>query len=258
MLRRIICFAAAVLFSVSLCTITFAEEPSSETKNWEWNLAPFYLWAVTLEGDQTVGDDTGDIEIDFSDVVDKLKAAFIFNFQGVYQNQWGFMFDYMYINLSDDDTNRIGINKDVDVKLNMAELDGFYRWNYLKHKFDGRLGLRLISMDTTVTVTGGPFPREGGVVKQWVDPIVGLRWGWHFADRWRLNLSGDIGGFGLGSDFTWQAAGIIDWQPFKYVSFFGGYRALYFKFEDGSEGSDNYYKLDSTLHGPIVGVNFRW
>lgn len=63
--------------------------------------------------------------------------------------------------------------------------------------------------------------------KDWVDPIIGLRWLWGFSDRWSLKLRGDIGGFGVGSDFAWQAAGLIDWQPFKYVSFIGGYRALY-------------------------------
>jgi len=256
MVRKIISFSAIMLFSVSVCTMTFAEEPSSETKNWEWNLAPFYLWAVSVDGDQTVGSNTGDIKVDFSDIIDKLEGAFIVNFQGVYQNRWGFIFDYTYLHLSDDDTNSVGINKDVDLKLNLAELDGFYRWNYLKHNFDGRIGLRLISMDATVKLE--PVSREAGEVKQWVDPIVGLRWGWHFADQWGLKLSGDMGGFGLGSDFTWQAVGIIHWQPFKHASFFGGYRALYIDYDDGSKGSEDYYKLDATMHGPIVGVNFRW
>ncbi len=67
-----------------------------------------------------------------------------------------------------------------------------------------------------------------------------------------LVVRGDIGGFGAGSDFTWQALGLIDWQPFKYVSFIAGYRGLYQDYKD-----DN-FKYDATTHGPLLGVNIKW
>ena len=41
-----------------------------------------------MEGEQTVGSNTGDIDVDFDDVFDKLKTAFIFNFQGMWRNKW--------------------------------------------------------------------------------------------------------------------------------------------------------------------------
>ncbi len=52
------------------------------------------------------------------------------------------------------------------------------------------------------------------------------------------------------------AAGFIDWKPFKYVSFLGGYRALYQDYENGS-GPD-LFKIDATFHGPLLGVKFQW
>jgi hypothetical protein len=230
----------------------FAQEASSETKNWEFNLAPFYLWGVSLEGEQTLGTKTIDVEVDFDDIFDKLEAAFIVNFQGMYKNKWGFIVDYNYLNISDDDTNAAGIKKDANLKLNLVEVDGLYRWKYLKHFFDLKFGLRGLSMDTDVQV--GPLKADQK--KEWVDPIIGLRWGWGFAERWTLKMTGDIGGFGVGSDLTWQGAGIIDWQPFKYVSFIGGYRAIYVDYESGS--GSNLFKFDATMHGPLIGVNFRW
>ena len=77
-----------------------------------------------------------------------------------------------------------------------------------------------------------------------------------FADKWKLAGRGDIGGFGVGSDFAWQGLAAVNWQPFKYVSFIGGYRALYQDYEEGS-GLD-YFRYDVTIHGPVVGLNFRW
>ena len=84
-----------IVIAVSLVWSTaFAEEPSSETKDWKLNLAPFYLWALSIEGNQTVGSKTGDIDVDFDDIFDKLETAFIFNLQGMHKNNWGFLIDY--------------------------------------------------------------------------------------------------------------------------------------------------------------------
>jgi hypothetical protein len=236
----------------------FAEEPSAKKKNWEFNLAPFYLWALSLEGEQTIGTNTGDIDVDIDDIFDKLESAFVFNFQGMWHNKWGFLIDYTYANLGDDDTSG-GLNKDIDLKMHLVEADGLYRWKISNHDIDAKFGVRYTSMDTDVTLKGGPINIEAGQKIDWIYPLIGMRWGWHFSKRWKLLLNGDIGGFGLdGTRLAWQAGGLIDWQPFKYVSFVGGYRAIYQDYEDGSKGSKNHYNFDATMHGPVIGVNFRF
>ena len=92
--------------------------------------------------------------------------------------------------------------------------------------------------------------------QDWLDPFVGLRWRWSFTDQLQLSVRGDVGGFGVGSDFAWKAAALLYWQPFKHVGFMGGYQGLYQDYEDGS-GRD-YFKYDVTMHGPILGINFTW
>ncbi len=76
------------------------------------------------------------------------------------------------------------------------------------------------------------------------------------ADKWSLSLYGDIGGFGVSSDFTWQGFGLIDFQPWKNVAFIAGYRAIGTDYETGS-GTDK-FTFDTTVHGPIIGVDIRW
>jgi hypothetical protein len=69
-------------------------------------------------------------------------------------------------------------------------------------------------------------------------------------------VTGDIGGFGVGSDFAWDAFGVIGYR----FSLFGqensgviaGYRALSQDYTDGS-GRDK-FQWDVTLHGPILGL----
>ena len=41
----------------------------------------------------------------------------------------------------------------------------------------------------------------------WIDPIVGLRLRHQFAPGSEFTISGDVGGFGVGSQFSWQATG---------------------------------------------------
>lgn len=69
-------------------------------------------------------------------------------------------------------------------------------------------------------------------------------------------FTGDIGGFGVGSDFTWNVIGLIQWQPWKYAGILAGYRVLDQDYEDGS--GLGRFKWDMRLHGPVLPVNFIW
>jgi hypothetical protein len=240
-----------------------AQAASSGTKDWTFNLTPFYLWAISIDGDTTIGSNAGDVSADFSDIFDKLEAAFIVNFQGLYQNRWGFIFDYNYLDLSDSGTIQASIGRipvsifhESDVRLHLVELDGFYRLTYEKHDFDFKFGLRYTSFDPEIKI--GPQPRILGEKQSWVDPLVGMRWFWHFADQWKLIVNGDVGGFGIGSNFSFQAGALVDWQPFKHVSFLAGYRVLYQDYDDGTSGTPGYFDIKATYHGPLIGVSFNW
>jgi hypothetical protein len=62
-----------------------------------------------------------------------------------------------------------------------------------------------------------------------VDPFVGLRVRHQLAPGKELQLLGDVGGFGVGSDFTWQLSGgysfdFAVWQTTLHGLV--GYRAL--------------------------------
>ncbi len=228
---------------VTLSTPALAADSSIE--GWKWRLVPLYLWGVSISGDQTIGTTTVPLELKFGDIFDNLEGVFTANFEGLYNDRWGFLIDLSYIDIK-------GSQGPLSVKFQniLAEVDGLYRVINGKHNVDLLLGLRYTDQETNVE----PTPIK--ISQSWTDPIIGGRWWWNFADRWSLVVRGDIGGFGVGSEFTWQALGLIDWQPFKHVSFAGGYRALYQDYEDGS--GPTFFKYKATLHGPLLGVNIKW
>ena len=242
---------AAVLLLITLFSATTAY--SQEERAWKFDLAPFYLWAVNLEGDATVRGATNPVDLSFDQIFDNLEGAFIFHFEALHENKWGFIADIDYLDISQNAQVAV-FDIDVSVKETVAEFDGFYRIAHGVHQFDMVAGVRYNEVKLEYDIRNLPF--DNSRTENWWDPVVGVRYRYPIADRWTLQLRGDIGGLGIGSDFTWQTIGLIDYQPWKYVSLVGGYRALSLDYETGS-GNDG-FKYDVLLHGPVLGLNIRW
>lgn len=245
-----------VLVLTGICTTSALAQDTTTTKNWEFNLAPFYLWGVMIDGDLSLGTNTATLDVPFSDIADNLEAAFIVHFEGMHRSNWGFLVDINYIEVSNDVDlpTPFDASIDVDFKSTLGEFAGLYRIRRDQHNFDIIAGGRYVRMQNTVTTSRGPELVDADI--DWVDPFAGLRWSYHFANQWTFIARGDVGGFGVGSDIAAKGAALIDWQPFKYVSFLAGYQALYMDYSDGS-GRDQ-FNFDATMHGPVVGINFRW
>ncbi len=94
---------------------------------------------------------------------------------------------------------------------------------------------------------------------QWIDPIIGLRLRHRIGPGDEFQLRGDIGGFGVGSKFSWQLAGgyshdmkIGDWTITNTV----GYRALSVDYSNGTGSGQK--GMDAIIHGPVMETSFRF
>jgi len=94
----------------------------------------------------------------------------------------------------------------------------------------------------------------------WVDPVVGMRLRQELTARDEISLLADIGGFGVGSEFSWQIFGgyTHTWDIGREteLALALGYRILSVDYEQGSGA--NAQALDLTLHGPLAGLSVRW
>jgi hypothetical protein len=105
----------------------------------------------------------------------------------------------------------------------------------------------------------GVVARSNSGDLEWVDPFIGGRLRHAFGSNQQLNIEADVGGFGVGSEFSWQVVATYGFD----VNCFGtplhpviGYRALAVDYsEDGPFGEN---ALDFIQHGPVLGLNFRW
>lgn len=93
----------------------------------------------------------------------------------------------------------------------------------------------------------------------WVDPVVGLRLRHQLTPSQDIVVLGDIGGFGLQSNLTWQAfAGYnAAWQFAGYqLAAVVGFRALGVDYSGGSGSAMNSVNL--VLYGPVIGGSIRF
>ncbi len=231
------------LVVVALCSAAKAEDGSED--GWKWRVAPLYLWAIQMEGDAAIGPPALAVDIDLSTVFDAIEGAFTANFGGIANNRWGFWVDFTWLDISG---NQGLLN--VEFEYMQAEVDGFYRMPTGLGAIDWLFGVRYYNQDFKLS------PTPVSAAEAWADPVVGVRWNVPFADKWNLLLRGDVGVFGVGSDFTWQAVAMVDWQPWKHASIDVGLRALAVDYETGS-GSDR-FKYDGTTWGPVLGFSLKW
>jgi len=252
-MKRIFISAVLVGLLVLSGSAAFAEEKAKD-KNWDFSLAPLYVWMVNMDGDLGIGPISTGASIPFEDIFDNLESIFTVHFEGVHRSNWGFLLDVSYLDVSA--SKAAGpLALSIDFTSTLAEAGGYYRVKNGPHDVDFLAGVRYTKLEPDITFTAPPLPPFSRT-EDWVDPIVGLRYFYHFNDKWLLALRGDIGGFGVGSDFTWNALGVIQWQPWKYAGILAGYRALDQDYEDGS-GPDR-FKYDMRLHGPVLAINFVW
>lgn len=123
-----------------------------------------------------------------------------------------------------------------------------------------------LSLDLAGTIDQGglvvsgtrAISRSGAV--DWLDPLIGARVRYGVAPGHDLFLRGDVGGFGVGSKFSWQAIGgySFDFAVRNSVTWSGivGYRALYADYAKGS--GQTRYEFDLLQHGPVVGLSARF
>jgi hypothetical protein len=229
-----------------------------------------WLWVVGMDGDIGVRGQSAEVDASFSDILDESDS--ILALQGrieVGKGRWGVFIDGMYSSLGADDQTGPGGLADVDVTFDTILID--FGLTYRLAEWEPEGGAAANRRDISIDLYGGgrytdlemeldpallPASTQG---KDWIDPIVGAKLVLPIAEDWHLMTWGDIGGFGVESDFTWSATGVIgyDFTMFDLsASLYAGYRALG---QDYSEGSgSNEFVWDMVQHGPIVGLSISF
>jgi hypothetical protein len=174
------------------------------------------------------------------------------------KDKWAFFIEPNFYNLSTE-SKAGGFTANIDLDEWIVEFGGAYQFADLPIEsnqgvmFDILLGGRYWSVENDIDISG--FPRRVDS-KGWVDPFVGLRVRMNFTENLYLMARGDIGGFGLGSHFSWQYIFELGYRFTPNLSLMIGYRFLDVNYDHGT--GDNYFEYDVTMQGPMVGLSFTF
>ncbi|HVU29587.1 MAG TPA: hypothetical protein VHE36_04220 [Sphingomicrobium sp.] len=107
-------------------------------------------------------------------------------------------------------------------------------------------GGRMNWFKTTLQLKGPNREADGDVKHEWLDPLIGARIGVPLGGKWSAGIYGDVGGFGIGSKFTWQLAPTINYQISRKMNVGAGWRYWKVNYRDG----DFLYNVHQS--GPVI------
>jgi hypothetical protein len=256
--------------------------PRVETSNqWRLSFTP-YGWLPWLRGEQTVKGRTVELDVDPIQVIDHLERVPFMGYAEARNGALVLYTDIFYANLglSASGVRSRSVRPEIGGTLSAAlgldfeetviEAGGAYeitKWGS-STAIDILAGARYWHQDMSINlaltaglVIGGLELSKGIAIARggsvdWVDPLVGARIRHQLAPGHQLMLRADVGGFGVGSQFSWNAFAAYSWEIAVRdgVTYSGllGYRALDVDYEQGS--GRNKYEYDVVQHGPVTGL----
>jgi hypothetical protein len=260
-------------------------EPVAPASQWRLNFTP-YGWLPFLTGDVTVKGRTVGLDVDPIQVLEHLERVPFMGYAEARNGPLALYNDIFYANLglTASGVRSRGVRPEVGGTLSgalgldfeEAVIEGGAAYEIAKWPSGGgsRTAIDILAgarywhqeMSINLALTGGlviggldvskgiAIARGGSV--DWVDPLVGARVRHQLAPGQQLMLRADVGGFGVGSQFSWNALAAYSWDigVRDGVTYSGllGYRALDVDYEQGS-GPDT-YEYDVLQHGPVTGL----
>ncbi len=218
----------------------------------------FYLWGTSLSGKTSTLPPLPAVDIDasFGDILKELDGG-IMGKAEMRLGRWSVLGDVMFTQVSPSGTLKGPATSKVDVRSRSLTLQGNVLYRLLETErvsLDAGAGARFWYLDNRLDIAPGARPTRTIVTEDesWIDPVVAARLNAGLGGPWGVTVAGDVGGFGIGSDLTWQAIGTLDYDVNDRFSVRAGYRALSVDYEDGK------FLYDVLMQGPILGATYRF
>ena len=237
-----------------LCTIIFCipffgfSQTESSTKNndnsWDFNITP-YLWMSSLKGDMTVLRQNVPVDLEFTDeIISNLNFAGMIHMEAKH-HKLSIMLDATYADLDAKgqlQNTRIREHS-VELQLKQIIVEGGIGYTFAEvhnFKLDALLGVRYFDASTDLEFKGNDILLNKEF--SFVEPYVGLRlrnyWG-----KWGIGGRIDVGGFGAGSEVSYNYNALVAYQftdlfglTLGYQAYKPNYQEDLFAYNIGNEG----------------------
>ena len=262
---RLFGIVVALLLALGPMSARAQTAAAASGSGWTFDITP-YIWGAAMSGNVQAGAlPRIDVHMSFSDILENLDAGLMGAFEAR-KGRWGILFDAIYMKLEGSGTaSRTGsgpigstatASAELEVAQTMFAAAVAYRIGEGRAPIDVIGGLRYAKLEADATINGSFFAQTGTVArsaeKDWVDPYIGVRFLTPIAEHWTLVSYLDIGGFGVGSEFTWQALVGASYEFSKTFAAKFGYRYLSVDYDK------NGFVYDMANSGLYLGLGIRF
>lgn len=253
---RVAGFVAAAAIAVALCQQTAAADDKAPEDQISGSVT-VYGWLPSMRSSFSTGQAGGSVTVGSTDLLDALLFAAMGSGEIRY-GRFGFVGDLVYSNIASDGAANTPFPASGHLKQKMALLTGVATYRAYQSDqflFDLAAGARWVAGEGTVTVTGsgpGGISTTTSSSDSWLDPVVGFRAAAPIASGFSAVGFADIGGFGVGSDFSWEVYGGLDYEFSD--RFVGRLGFRYISIDYSKSG----VKYDTELFGPAAGLTIRF
>ncbi len=230
---------------------TFAADSTASDSDWHFTVTP-YLWFAGAHGN--VGGPNGG-EVGFSASPGDLLSHFRIGLMGVVEPRYKRIvmpLDVFWIRLGSDralpNTPGQGVANLRATEFFLTQKVGYRVIDQEKIKIDALAGFRYWHFGQSVSFTTNALNFSGS--QNWVDPVVGGRITGILTPKFVVNIGGDVGGWGAGSQIDYQIFGVVGYRIKPAIALQVGYRYLYF---DYRKSSGIYF--DAATSGVVAGVS---
>ena len=225
--------------------------------NWTFAFNP-YAWIANVGGTIDTSGTRVDLDVSSSDLLDIFEVGGLLAAELFHKSGWGLKVDYIFADLGFGG-RFLGGTTDFNVGADILDVTAGRKFDFDHGTLLVYAGIRSWNTRLGVNVDTFLFDTQLDLEDNWIDPLVGLRYSHQIAPGWRVVGQGDIGGFGAGSEFSWQIGLGVVYDASKHWSFQLYYRRLDLKRDSPPPFADSAsVEVDITVQGPLIGVGYRF
>jgi hypothetical protein len=199
-----------------------------------------------MNGDIGIGPASTTVDASPSDIFDALQFGIMGDFMAS-RGPWAFNLNGLYMDLSKDGKN---LPTEFSGDQGSVELTVLRK---LSPAFQVLAGGRVNWLGSSLDVNG---TQRFDASETWFDPCIGARVEIPDTGKWRVWGRGDIGGFGIGSKFAWQARAGVGYRASRLIEITFAYWVVSMDYEN--DGGVAPFTYDVTTFGPELGVGFHF
>lgn len=242
---------AAVLAGVGAFT------GAAQADDWQ-NRVNLYLLVPWIDvGVTTNGGASTDTSADPGDVLSALDFGFMVAGEAK-KGKFSLLYDVIYSDISGGGTltGPFSSSVDVETKLLYTTIAAAYEvYEQGEQSLQILGGVRYVDFKTSVSVVGGgPIGAAASAEADvdWFDPVIGIRGRTPLNDRLMLGGYANVGGFGVGSELTYDLYGGVEYALNDRTSMNFGLRYISIEYESSNA------TIDMDQYGPVIGVTMKF